>query len=196
MPMYDRQCENGHQKLNCWESMSAADPVCDCGETLKRVLLPARANNILPDDIPGGVWIFNGLCNPDGSPRKYYSRSEIHRAEQEKGLTNIVEHRADPRTGSDKSPYTTSWIGSADTTNYDDPQVREQRRRDMASWLGVSLEEYDRITGLAGFAVPGDLRDAATDVIAREVGLAEAHGLSDSSPVADVKVYVDNRYSR
>lgn len=42
---------------------------------------------VVGDDIPGGIWIKHGICNPDGTPKKYYSKSEIREAAAEKGLT-------------------------------------------------------------------------------------------------------------
>lgn len=38
------------------------------------------------DDIPGGIDIKHGICNDDGSPKRYYSKSEIKRAAYDKGL--------------------------------------------------------------------------------------------------------------
>ena len=50
-------------------------------------LEPRRtAPTVWPDDIPGGVEIRNGLCHEDGSPRRFYSRSEIRAACEVKGL--------------------------------------------------------------------------------------------------------------
>lgn len=48
-----------------------------------------RSAMINTDDIPGGLEVKHGICNPDGSPRKYYSKSEIKRAAFEAGY-NIV----------------------------------------------------------------------------------------------------------
>jgi hypothetical protein len=65
-------------------------------------------NSIIPDDIPGGVDIRHGICNDDGTPKRYYSKSEIAKAAKAKGYVNHVEHV--PMPGSDKSPHTTRWI--------------------------------------------------------------------------------------
>lgn len=49
------------------------------------------------DSIEGGLWIAHGLCNPDGSPRRYDSRSEITRECAKRGLvrwTDGYEERA------------------------------------------------------------------------------------------------------
>lgn len=35
---------------------------------------------VIADDIPGGLEIKHGICNSDGTPKKYYSKSEIKRA--------------------------------------------------------------------------------------------------------------------
>lgn len=63
--------------------------------------------NVQDDSIPGGIWIKHGLCNEDGTPKRYDSKSEIRRAEKEKGWTNVVTHVGLP--GSDKSPHTRRW---------------------------------------------------------------------------------------
>jgi hypothetical protein len=60
------------------------------------------------DDIPGGVEIKHGICNEDGTPRKFYSKSEIARAAKAAGLTNFVRH-VGTKDG-DRSPFTTRWI--------------------------------------------------------------------------------------
>jgi hypothetical protein len=50
-------------------------------------LEPQRdAPTVWADDIPGGLDIAHGLCNEDGSPRRYYSRSAIKTAAEVKGL--------------------------------------------------------------------------------------------------------------
>lgn len=86
----------------CNEEINVGDwPWCPHGQ---------GANNVIPDDIPGGVEIRHGLCNEDGSPRKYYSKSEIAKEAKKRGLRNHVEHVTDPRSGSDRNPHTTRWV--------------------------------------------------------------------------------------
>lgn len=46
---------------------------------------------VRPDDIPGGLVIEHGLCNPDGTPRTYYSHSEITAECQRRGLTRWTD---------------------------------------------------------------------------------------------------------
>jgi hypothetical protein len=64
----------------------------------------------IADSIPGGLEVRHGLCNLDGSPRTYYSHSEIKREAEKRGLTNVVTHV--PSQGSDKNKHnhTTRWI--------------------------------------------------------------------------------------
>lgn len=66
------------------------------------------SNSVQADDIPGGIEIRHGLCNEDGSPRRYYSHSEIKKESKRRGLVNIVEHVCPP--GTDKSKHTTKWV--------------------------------------------------------------------------------------
>lgn len=63
---------------------------------------------VISDDIPGGLEIRHGLCNEDGSPRTYYSKSEIRTEEKRRGMVNYVRHR--PPKGTDKSKHTSRWI--------------------------------------------------------------------------------------
>lgn len=68
------------------------------------------ANSVIADDIPGGVEIRHGLCNEDGSPRRYYSKSEMAKEAKKRGLVNRVEHVTNHKIGTDKNPHTTRWI--------------------------------------------------------------------------------------
>jgi hypothetical protein len=49
-------------------------------------LQPRRGVVVWADDIPGGIEIANGICNEDGTPKRYYSKSEIRRACEVKGV--------------------------------------------------------------------------------------------------------------
>lgn len=109
MPMYDRICPScGEQKIDCLEPIAApVVPCLKCGTLTGRVWLSKPAA-VIADDIPGGVLIYHGLCHDDGTPRCFYSNSEIARAAKEKGLVNHVEHM--PARGSDKSKHTSRWF--------------------------------------------------------------------------------------
>lgn len=93
-------------------TMHGADGTAPCGGQWERVTLEmplaGRAAPVHGDDIPGGMLIHHGICNPDGSPKRYYSKSEIARAAKQAGLHNHVEHL--PEKGSDKSKHTTRWV--------------------------------------------------------------------------------------
>ena len=69
---------------------------------------PHEVGFVIGDDIPGGLEIRHGICNEDGSPRKYYSKSEMRAEAKRRGVENVVEHV--PERGSDKSKHTTRWI--------------------------------------------------------------------------------------
>lgn len=62
--------------------------------------------NVQGDEID--VSIRHALCNPDGSPRRFRSRSELKRVEREHGWTNYVQHIG--ARGSDKSPHTVKHV--------------------------------------------------------------------------------------
>ena len=62
--------------------------------------------NVVGDECD--LWVRNGICHEDSSPRHYTSKAEMKRVAKEKGLENRVRHIGRP--GSDKSPFTTRWI--------------------------------------------------------------------------------------
>jgi hypothetical protein len=108
VPMYDRVCTNDHQLLDCYEPIEFPGLACPtCGEPTQRVWLRKGAA-VITDEIPGGVQIRHGLCNEDGTPRTYYSHSEIAAEAKRRGMMNYVEHVSPP--GSDKSKHTTRWV--------------------------------------------------------------------------------------
>lgn len=45
-----------------------------------------QANSVIGDDIPGGILIEHGICNSDGSPKRYYTKSSMTKAAKAKGL--------------------------------------------------------------------------------------------------------------
>lgn len=71
-----------------------SDIKCDkCGKDLEIGLFPfcphppAPTAMIAADDIPGGYIVRHGACWPDGTPRKFYSKSAIKKAAFEAGWT-------------------------------------------------------------------------------------------------------------
>ena len=110
MPMYDRVCVSnacGTELIDCWEPITPPDVACPkCGKSTERAWI-GKPSGVIGDDIPGGVWIRHGICNPDGTPRKYYSKSEIAKEAKARGLVQLVEHVSSP--GSDTNRHTTKW---------------------------------------------------------------------------------------
>jgi hypothetical protein len=93
--------------------------ICDkCGAELRIGSFPFCKGNpadhtpgtsaAIGDDIPGGIEIDHGICNADGTPRRFYSKSEMNKAARAAGLIPFVRHVGSK--GSDKSPFTSRWI--------------------------------------------------------------------------------------
>jgi hypothetical protein len=94
--------------IDCLEPISMGSVPCkECGKETERAWLSKTAA-VIGDDIPGGVWIRHGICNEDGTPRKYYSKSEMAAEAKRRGLVNLVTHAPEP--GTDKSKHTSKWI--------------------------------------------------------------------------------------
>jgi hypothetical protein len=109
MPMFDRGCPRcGEQLIDCFEPVEAPEVLCpECKVPTKRIWI-GKGAAVIQDSIEGGVLIHHGICNPDGSPRRFDSHSEIARAAKERGLVNYVEHVGE--RGSDRSKHTVRWI--------------------------------------------------------------------------------------
>lgn len=110
MPMYDLTCPSGHEQLDVFLKIGERPSCPTCGQPTE-TLWRGKSANVVDDSIPGGVEIRHGICNEDGTPRRYYSHSEINAEAKRRGYKNIVTHVTDPRSGSDKSPHTTRWVG-------------------------------------------------------------------------------------
>lgn len=62
-------------------------------------LEPRRSGiTVRQDTIEGGVLIAHGICNPDGTPKRYDSRSAIRQACAVKGLIPWTEVYTEDRT--------------------------------------------------------------------------------------------------
>ena len=107
MPMYDRRC-TGCEKitLDCWEPMTFEAPLCSCGKATARVWIQGSSSSVIGDECD--VQMKHGLCNPDGSPKRYTSKADMARDAKKAGLTNYVVHKG--TKGGDKSSHTSRWI--------------------------------------------------------------------------------------
>lgn len=85
MPNYDRQCEKCQKTfIDCLEPMNAPMVICACGGDAPRIF--SSKASVIGDEIPGGIMIEHGICNPDGSPKRYDTKSSIHEAAKKAGL--------------------------------------------------------------------------------------------------------------
>lgn len=107
MPIFDLTCPQGHEQFDLYLPVGSRPCCPTCGgptETLWR----GKTACVIDDSIPGGIEIKHGICNLDGTPRKYYSKTEINAEAKRRGYANIVTHVTEP--GTDKSKHTTRWI--------------------------------------------------------------------------------------
>jgi hypothetical protein len=94
-------------------------PACpDCGGATERLFLPGSVPAIKGDDIPGGVYIKHGVCNEDGSPRKFYSKSEIAKAARAKGLTSESERGVADKKDWDRLSSNRQYSHGAEATKW------------------------------------------------------------------------------
>ena len=108
--MVDIRCAScGLVEQDRYVDLDTLDPHENCGGRFERVRLNGVAAPVRQDSIPGGVWIKNGLCHEDGSPRRFDSHSEIAKEAKRQGLTHGATRHV-PSRGSDKNPHTTRWV--------------------------------------------------------------------------------------
>ena len=112
MPLYDRKCDScTHRRNDCYEQSSCADyycPECPRGRLIRIPMTqnPGAMGRAIGDECE--VLARHGLCNPDGSPRRYTSKSAMAQEAKRRGLTNLVEHKPGPN--SDRCKETQRWI--------------------------------------------------------------------------------------
>lgn len=115
--MLDTKCECGDVKLDRLLDPEKV-PACEqCGKTPRVVPwtqaahegVRVQAAKVIGDDIPGGLLIEHGICADDGTPIRYYSKTDIRRAAKSKGLIwggDEARHITAPKMGTDKNPNT------------------------------------------------------------------------------------------
>ena len=107
MPMYDLICRACNtQQIDVLQPIQCEQSLCACGAQFERAWLTKPAN-VIGDECD--VSIRHGLCNEDGTPRRFRSKQDIKRTAKEKGWTPYVVHQGID-AGTDKSPFTSRWI--------------------------------------------------------------------------------------
>ena len=68
-----------------------APPDCPDGHgpmrEVSKVASFGNSANVIQDSIPGGLMIEHGICNEDGTPKRYDSKREIREAARKAGWT-------------------------------------------------------------------------------------------------------------
>lgn len=104
MPRYDQTCLDEtcgwRNEIVCEPFVNPPCPVC-AGATARIYL---GGYQVWGDDIPGGMTVEN--LGPE--PVTVYSKSELKREAEMRGLVNRVQHVGVP--GSDKSPHTQRFV--------------------------------------------------------------------------------------
>lgn len=103
----------------------AIEPCRACGADMERLAISEGQSappNVSPDDIPGGYVVHHGICNEDGTPRRYYSYSEMEREAKKRGLVQMVEHV--PPEDTDKSEHTQRFVGLPASLSAEDEAAR------------------------------------------------------------------------
>lgn len=117
MPMYDLRCDACERiekdvlepltapRRRCGDKTLLAGITMECIGKMQRVWLTGKSHHIVGDEID--VWVKNGLCWDDGSPRHFRSQKELDTVARKKGMENHVVHQGSKE--SDKSEHTVRW---------------------------------------------------------------------------------------
>ncbi len=96
------------------------------------MLCPLESRRIAPvviqDSIEGGLVIEHGLCNHDGTPRTYYSQSEIDRECKARGLMRWTDMHTAAKTKD--GDVRADWLrsGEAQRAKRDRDEARAEKR--------------------------------------------------------------------
>ena len=92
-----------------------------------------RTAVVWTDDIPGGLEIAHGICNADGTPRRYYSRSEIKAACEVKGIIPYHEVVAESGEGVIKDARIhDDWLRSSEAQRARRDRVEQREEKKLA----------------------------------------------------------------
>ncbi len=91
---------------------------------------------VRPDDIPGGLTIEHGLCNEDGTPRTYYSQSEITAECKRRGLVRWTDCWTEDKTKDARVRM--DWLQSSEAK-------RQKAERDERRAAGERVNTWQRI---------------------------------------------------
>lgn len=80
---------SGH--VFAWTHETPTCSHCLCPAARVADVVHNQAPGVFADSIPGGIMIRHGICNEDGSPRRYDSKTEIRAEAQRRGLTILGE---------------------------------------------------------------------------------------------------------
>lgn len=101
MPLYDRICDCGWQKEDCYEPREFALACPQCGAQTRRWW---TRMSVIPDTFTHPVYDENLAA----TPYIHYSRSERKRRMALHGVTERVRHLEHDHR--DKSPHTVRWV--------------------------------------------------------------------------------------
>lgn len=84
------RCHDCDAKVQALKWNYEAPPDCpnDHGPMFEGDIGPqGRSANVIGDDIPGGQMVEHAICNPDGTPRRFDTKSSIREEARRQGWT-------------------------------------------------------------------------------------------------------------
>lgn len=149
--MIDTKCDNcGDVILDKLMDPEKVPACAKCGGYRRPVMwtnaqsegIRVQAATVIGDDIPGGILIEHGICKGDGTPVRYYSKSDIRKAAKAKGLIWGGDHaRHATSRESDKAPHTVRFVGLPAALNQEEEDARVKAWHEHEAQLQEELRQ-------------------------------------------------------
>jgi hypothetical protein len=104
MPVFDVSCACGWERADVFEHHGQPSPCGACGKPTTHVWRSSMSAGVIPDEYTK-PWVSENLGH---EPVTIYSRSQLKREMDARGLRPFVRHVGEP--GSDKSSRTSRWV--------------------------------------------------------------------------------------
>lgn len=129
--LVDLTCETcGLQQIDVFIHSGDQPPCPTCQTPMVRLWAMVKSATVRPDEIPGGLDIYHGLCNEDGTPRRYYSWSAIDKEAARRGLVRWSKIHTEDKTKDAR--VRADWLQSSDAkrARAQREEARADQRRD------------------------------------------------------------------
>lgn len=122
--------------MTCGRCLKSVEHWADHGLGVCPLVSRQQAQAVIDDQLPGGARFIENLGN---EPVWVETKTQLKQELDARGLEPMVRHV-------DGDQHVGRWV-SVDLTNYDDPDIKAAREREMAAFCGLTVERYRELLG-------------------------------------------------